>query len=44
LQPSIDSAKVAVIGISIGASLALYSKLFPAVKTVVGISGGRGKF
>ncbi|HEY5123874.1 MAG TPA: alpha/beta fold hydrolase [Ignavibacteria bacterium] len=32
LQPSIDSAKVAVIGTSIGASLALYLKLFPAVK------------
>lgn len=43
-KEGIDKERIAVIGTSMGASLAIYSKYFLNSKVVIGISGGRGTF
>jgi len=43
-EEGIDTARIAVVGTSIGASLALYSKYYLGAKTMVGISGGKSTF
>jgi len=43
-QKGIDSSKIAVIGTSIGGSLAFYAKYFLNAKTIIGISVGKNTF
>jgi len=43
-QKGVDSSRVGIIGTSIGASLAIYGRLFKGAKSVVAVSGGKGTF
>jgi len=43
-QKGIDSAKVGIVGTSIGGSLGIYGKIFKGVQSVVAISIGKGTF
>jgi pimeloyl-ACP methyl ester carboxylesterase len=40
----IDTAKIGIVGTSIGGSLALYGRIFKGAKSVVAISSGKGTF
>jgi len=43
-KKGIDSARIGVIGTSIGASLGIYAKVFKGIGSVVAVSGGKGTF
>ena len=43
-QKGIDSAKVGIIGTSIGGSLGIYGKIFKGVSSVVAVSNGKNTF
>ena len=43
-QKGIDSAKVGIVGTSIGGSLGIYGKIFKGVSSVVAVSSGKSTF
>jgi dienelactone hydrolase len=43
-QNGIDSTRIGVLGTSIGASLAIYTRYYLGSKTIIGISGGKKTF
>jgi pimeloyl-ACP methyl ester carboxylesterase len=43
-KKDIDSARIGVIGTSIGASLGIYAKLKKSIGSVIAVSGGKGTF